>query len=59
MVADQPMRRELHIEVIETDRHVPSRVRVELQQHEVDLEELEQLDEDETRDRRRDQEEQR
>lgn len=50
MVADQPMRRELHIEVLETDRHVPSRLRVELQEHEVDPNELEDLDDDETRD---------
>ncbi|MCT1654892.1 hemolysin family protein [Brachybacterium muris] len=50
MVADQPMRRELHIEVLETDRHVPSRLRVELQEHEVDPGELEDLDDDETRD---------
>ena len=44
------MRRELLIEVLETDRHVPSRLRVELQEHEVDPNELEDLDDDETRD---------
>ncbi|MBE9403135.1 HlyC/CorC family transporter [Brachybacterium sp. Marseille-Q2903] len=55
VVADQPVRRELHIEVLETDRHVPSRLRVELRVHEIDPDELKAGDIDST-DRATDQE---